>query len=125
MKMMISGLAAIGLAATPLVAQPRGRPAVIVPGAHAVEGELILYGDAGFTGQRQIVNRASASITTPFAIRSLSLRPGDRWQICANPDFRPPCTTIVRPIADARLIGVRGQVGSIRLVAELPPAPGN
>lgn len=125
MKKMLFLLAVTGLAATPLLAQPpRGRTPVVVPGAHNVEGELILYGDANFTGARQVVSQASPTVSTPFAIKSLSLRPGDRWQVCANPNFRPPCTTLTRPIADAALVGIRGQVGSIRLMAD-PAAAGN
>lgn len=120
MKKMIFALAAISVAATPLLAQPRGRPAAPIPGAHSVEGELVLFGDANFAGARQVVSQASPRLSTPFAIKSLSLRPGDRWQICANADFRPPCTTISRPIGDAAVIGVTGQVGSIRLVVETP-----
>ena len=120
MKKLIFALAALSAAATPLTAQPRNRPAPPIAGAHDVEGELVLFGDANFTGARQAVTRASPNAGTPFTVRSLSLRPGDRWQICANANFQPPCTTISRPIADATLIGVRGQIGSIRLVVDTP-----
>ena len=93
-----------------------------MPGAHDVAGELVLYGAMDFSGQSQRVTGEQASLSTPFAIRSLSIRPGDRWQICANPGFRAPCTTITRPIADAHIIGITGQVGSIRLLPD-PNAP--
>jgi hypothetical protein len=123
MKKMLFALALASLAATPLLAQaPRVRAPA--PGAHDVEGEIVLYGAANFSGPSQRVTGSQASLTTPFAIRSLSIRPGDRWQICANRDFQPPCTTLTRPIADAAVIGVTGQLGSIRLIPD-PNAPAN
>jgi hypothetical protein len=70
------------------------------------------------------VTGAQASFSAPFAIRSLSIRPGDRWQVCINANFRPPCTTVTRPIADASILGITGQVGSIRLLPD-PNAPTN
>jgi hypothetical protein len=118
MKKTILAFAIAGLAAAPLLAQPpRGRVAPL-PGAHEVEGELVLYAAPDFSGQSQRVTGQRASFTSPFTIRSLSIRPGDRWQICLNPDFRPPCTTVSRPIADATILGITGQVGSIRLVPD-------
>ena len=123
MKKIILTLALAGLATSPLLAQPRGRAVPPPPGAHDVAGELVLYSAHDFTGQTQRVTGERASLSTPFAIRSLSLRPGDRWQICANRDFRPPCTTVTRPLADASIIGVTGQVGSIRLLPD--PNAGN
>lgn len=123
MKKTIFTLAVAALAASPLLAQPR-RAAPPPPGAHQVEGELVLYGATDFSGQSQRVTGARPSFSAPFAIRSLSIRPGDRWQICINPDFRPPCTTVTRPIADASILGISGQVGSIRLLPD-PNAGGN
>jgi hypothetical protein len=124
MKKIILTLALAGLAASPLLAQPRGRAPAPVPGAHETAGEVVLYGAPDFSGQSQRVTGEQASLRTPFAIRSLSIRPGDRWQICANASFRPPCTTVTRPIADASIIGVTGQIGSIRLLPD-PTAPAN
>lgn len=124
MKKMLFALALAGLVTTPLLAQPRGRAPAPVPGAHDVPGELVLYGALDFGGQSQRVTGARESLTTPFAIRSLSIRPGDRWQICANPGFRPPCTTLTRPLANATIIGVTGQIGSVRLIPD-PNAPEN
>ena len=118
MKKIILTLAIAGLATSPLLAQPRGRAPAPMPGAHDVAGELVLYGATNFSGQSQRVTGERSSLSTPFAIHSISLKPGDRWQICANPGFRPPCTTVQRPIADANIIGVTGQIGSIRLIPD-------
>lgn len=120
MKKIILALAFAGLATSPLLAQTRARAPQ--PGAHDRQGELVLYGGANYAGQSQVVNRDSPTLSTPFAIRSLAIKPGDRWQVCANPNFQPPCTVISRPIPDAGIIGVTGQVGSIRLIPD-PNAP--
>ena len=117
MKKIVLAVAVAGLAATPLLAQPR-RAVPPPAGAHEAEGVLILYGAHDFGGQSQRVTGEQASLSTPFAIRSLSIRPGDRWQICVNPGFRAPCTTVTRPIADASILGITGQVGSVRLLPD-------
>ena len=59
----------------------------------------------------------SSSVRTDWNIRSVSIHPGDRWQICARPRFREPCIVLDRSVHDATLIGVEGQIGSAR------PAP--
>ena len=123
MKKLILALTVAGLAAAPLLAQPR-RAAPPPPGAHEVAGELVVYGALDFSGQSQRVTGERASFSAPFTIRSLSIRPGDRWQICINPDFRPPCTTVSRPIANASILGISGPVGSVRIVPD-PSASGN
>ena len=116
MKKFVLTLALAALATTPLQAQRRAAPPP--PGAHDTAGELVLYGALDFSGQSQRVTGAQASLSTPFAIRSLSIHPGDRWQICANRNFQAPCTTVTRPIGDASIIGVTGQIGSIRLLPD-------
>lgn len=116
MKKMILALAIAGFAASPLMAQRRAAPPPA--GAHEQEGVLILYGATDFSGQSQRVTGAQGSFSAPFTIRSLSIRPGDRWQICTNANFRAPCTTVTRPIADASILGITGQVGSIRLLPD-------
>ena len=124
MKKIILTLALAGLATSPALAQPRGRAPVPLPGAHDTAGELVLYSEANFAGQSRTISADSPSVGTPFAIHSISIKPGERWQICAGRNYQTPCTTVQRPIADARLIGVTGQVGSIRQVPD-PNAPGN
>jgi len=116
MKTILFTLALAGLATAPLQAQTRTRAPV--PGAHDRQGELVLYGAASFAGQSQAVTRDSPTVSVPFAIRSLGIKPGDRWQICASPNFQAPCTTVTRPIPDAAIIGVTGRVGSIRLLPD-------
>ncbi len=125
MKKVILALAAAGLAASPLLAQPQRGP----PGADARRARGRGRADPlrrdGLQRPEPAGDAASRrSFSSPFAIRSLSIRPGDRWQICVNPGFRPPCTTVTRPIADASILGITGQVGSIRLLPD-PNAAAN
>ena len=66
MKKIILTLAIAGLAASPLVAQPRNRAPAPLPGAHDTAGELVLYGAANFSGQSQTIRADSPSVSTPF-----------------------------------------------------------
>jgi hypothetical protein len=124
MKKIVFALALAGLATPPLLAQPRGRAPAPLPGAHETPGELVLFSEASFAGQSRTIGGDSPAVSTPFAIHSVSIHPGDRWQICANRNFQAPCTTVTRPIADAGVIGVTGQVGSIRQIPD-PNPPAN
>ncbi|HYD13732.1 MAG TPA: hypothetical protein VEC11_12865 [Allosphingosinicella sp.] len=116
MKKIYVALAAAGcVAGMPLLAQSGNQAAA--PKMHSVHGELILYKEANFNGEQMIVDEANSAVRTEWNIRSLSLHPGDRWQICARPRFREPCIILTRNVADATMIGIEGQIGSAR------PAP--
>lgn len=92
-------------------AQPRG--------PHTIRGELTLFEMANFAGDRQVVDELARTVRTDWNIRSLSVHPGDRWQICARSGFRDPCIVLDRSVPDANDIGIQGQIGSAR------PAPAN
>lgn len=122
MKKIYVALAAAGcVAAMPLLAQSGG----VSNKMHSVHGELILYKETNFNGEQMVVNEANSAVRTEWNIRSLSLHPGDRWQICARPRFREPCIILTRNVGDATMIGVEGQIGSARPAPETPPAQGN
>jgi hypothetical protein len=87
-----------------------------------VHGELILYKQANFNGETATIDNAMTTVRTQWNIRSLSVFPGDRWQICARPRFREPCIILTRSVADATMIGIEGQIGSARQAPETPPA---
>ena len=124
MKKISLALAAAGcVAAMPLLAQPSGQGAAAK--MHSVHGELILYKEPNFNGEQRVIRDASSSVRTEWNIRSLSLHPGDRWQICARPRFREPCIILTRNVGDATMIGIQGQIGSARPAPETPPAQGN
>ena len=75
-------------------------------------GELTLYEMTNYNGESWTIDSASSRVHTDWNIRSLSIHPGDRWQICARPRFRDPCIILDRSVHDATLIGVEGQIGS-------------
>lgn len=121
MKKVVFALgAAASIAAMPLLAQQSGQGAA--PKMHSVKGELILYRDTNFNGEQEVIDEARSTVRTDWNIRSLSLHPGDRWQICARPRFRDPCIILTRNVPDASMIGVEGQIGSARPAPETPPA---
>ena len=123
MNKIYVALASVGcVAAMPLFAQQAGHdPAQKM---HSVHGEIVLYQQVNYNGESEVIDYARGTVHTDWPIRSISLHPGDRWQICVNPDFRPPCTTVSRPIANASILGISGPVGSVRIVPD-PSAPGN
>jgi len=84
---------------------------------HTVQGRMMLYEMTDYNGEASMLDSASPTVHTDWNIRSLSIHPGDRWQICARSRFRTPCIVLDRSVHDASLIGVEGQIGSAR------PAP--
>ncbi len=119
MKKSIFALAIAGAAAMPLLAQPGGQDAAKV---HSVHGELILYKEPNYNGEQHVVDESASTVHTDWNIRSLSVHPGDRWQICARPRFREPCIILTRNVPDATMIGIEGQIGSARPAPETPAA---
>ena len=110
-------LALAGMAAVPALATQQGSETKQrVP--HTVHGELTLYEMTNYNGDSFVVDGPSTRVQTDWNIRSLSIHPGDRWQICARPRFRDPCIVLDRSVHDATLIGVEGQIGSARLARE-------
>ena len=73
--------------------------------------------------EQMVVDEASSTVHTDWNIRSLSVHPGDRWQICARPRFRDPCIILTRNVPDATMIGIEGQIGSARPAPEPTAAP--
>jgi hypothetical protein len=115
MNKIYVALASVGcVAAMPLLAQPaRHDPA---PKMHSVHGEIVLYQQVNYNGESEVIDYARGTVHTDWPIRSISVHPGDRWQICARPRYRD-CIVLTRNVADATMIGITNQVGSIR------PAP--
>lgn len=115
--MTMTVLAAV-LAAAPAVAmQQPNAEAQPRRGPPTMPGELTLYEMKDYNGEGYLIDGPNSRVRTDWNIRSLSIHPGDRWQICARPRFRDPCIVLDRSVHDATLIGVEGQIGSAR------PAP--
>jgi hypothetical protein len=121
MNRMMVAVALAATAAMPALAMQqdtaRKAAAPTVPAPHTVRGELTLYEQTNFNGDNWVVDGPSTSVHTDWDIHSVSIHPGDRWQICARPRFREPCIVLGVSVHDASLIGVEGQIGSAR------PAP--
>jgi len=127
MKKTIWLLALTGLAAMPAVAMQQPNPQQRTPARpgglpHTVRGELTLYQMTNYNGESWVVDTASGTVRTEWNIRSVSVHPGDRWQICARPRFRD-CIILGRNVPDATMIGVAGQIGSARPAPATAPAP--
>lgn len=120
---MILAVAMVATAAMPALAMQqdgvRKASAQNAPAPHTVRGELTLYEQTNYNGDTWVVDGASTSVRTDWNIRSVSIHPGDRWQICARPRFRDPCIVLDRSVHDATLIGVEGQIGSARPAPEV------
>jgi len=115
-KTMITAVVAV-LAAVPAMAMQQDRAASGPQTPHTVRGELVLYEYKNYDGDSYPVDGPNSRSRTDWNVGSLTIHPGDRWQLCARPRFRDPCIILDRSVHDASLIGVEGQIGSIR------PAP--
>ena len=109
--------AVAAMAAVPAIAIQEQRPADGPQPPQTMPGYLRLYQFKDYNGADYPVDGAKPRTQTNWNVGSLSIHPGDRWQLCARPRFREPCIILDRSVHDATLIGVEGQIGSIR------PAP--
>jgi hypothetical protein len=119
MNKRMMALACAALLAVPALAagQSGNKQSAPVQPPRTVHGELVLYEMTNYNGDNYTVDGPSTVVHTDWNIRSLTIHPGDRWQICARARFRDPCIVLDRSVHDATLIGVEGQIGSAR------PAP--
>ena len=84
---------------------------------NAQHGELILYENPDFTGDYYIIDEPRLTVKTDWNIRSIAVHDGDKWQICARPRLQEPCITLGQSLPDASAVGIRGQIGSAKLIA--------
>ena len=126
-RIMIAALGAAAVASMPALAMQQNdtkqaanakQPTRAAP--HTVHGEMMLYQETNYNGDSYTVDGPSSTVRTDWNIRSLTIHPGDRWQICARSRFRDPCIILDRSVHDASLIGVDGQIGSARLADDIP-----
>ena len=120
MKKLMTALAVAALAGVPAMAIQQQAPAA-KGSSTTPAGELGLYEMTGYNGDVMMVDRAMTTVHTDWNIRSISVHPGDRWEICARPRFQD-CIVLDRSVNDAHLIGVQGQIGSARLAPDAPAA---
>ena len=109
----MKSFAAPAVLAAILIAAPAFAKEKVRTGAQS--GELILYQQTGFAGDYYTVDSNRTTIQTDWNIRSIAIKDGEKWQICAKPRFRD-CIDLTQSITDASAIGVSGQIGSVRKV---------
>jgi Beta/Gamma crystallin len=109
MKLAITAVVAL-LAALPATAKPG-------PAGGADPGQLVLYEVTNFRGDSYVVDDAQRmSMQTPWNIHSVSVYPGEKWEICAKPRFRAPCMNLTESLPDSSVVGINGQIGSARRI---------
>ena len=113
-KMIAAAVAA--LVAVPALAAQHG------PGTQTRPGEIRFWEEVDFDGDDEAISRPTPRVNFSLIIRSISVHPGDRWQICAEQRFRDPCIILDRSVRDAREIGIQGGIGSIRPAPAQTPA---
>ena len=123
MKKMAAAAAFAALSAPAFASQPpaqspapAAQPAQAQRGPHTLRGQLTLFQMNNFSGEQWVVDTSNRRVVTEWPIRSLSIHPGDRWQICARTGFRD-CIVLDRSVPDASVVGITNQIGSAR------PAP--
>lgn len=90
-------------------------------GGYGRGGGLTAYDYVGFDGRRIQISDYEPNLgydrnRSRFndRIESIEFRPGQRWLICSDANFRGRCLTIDRPIRDLRRIGMANTISSIR-----------
>ena len=123
-KMMVT-LALAGLATMPALAMAEQDQTKQVAMPRTVQGRLTLYEMRDYSGDSWEIDRQSGTVHTDWPIRSITVHPGDSWQICARPRYRD-CITLNRSLTDASAVGIENQIGSARLApAAGAPNQGN
>jgi len=85
-------------------------------GRQAGRGGVVLYARTGFLGEQVRVSDAVADLSElDFDDRAMSLRirPGERWEICAETRFRD-CQIVENDSRDLRELGMRRRISSLR-----------
>src|SRR6476619_1749988 len=82
----------------------------------ALSGQLILYDTQNFAGDQYVLDEPRLTVKTDWNIRSISIHAGEKWRICAKPRLQEPCITLDQSLPDASAIGIKGQIGSAKLV---------
>ena len=82
----------------------------------ALSGQLVLYDSVNYAGDYYVIDEPRLTVKTDWNIRSIAMHPGDKWQICAKPRLQEPCITLDQSLPDASTVGIKGQIGSAKLV---------
>ena len=107
-KTVMAAAALAVLASTPGVAK---EPAKLV----TYPNELTFYRDTNYNGETYQVRRANSELVLDWLVKSISINPGDTWEICPMTHYRN-CATITQSIPDAAAIGISAPIQSAKLV---------
>lgn len=77
-------------------------------------GRIMLYEAKNYSGNAYEVDRERRTLRTGWNVYSVSIYPGERWQLCNRMRFQEPCIILDRSVPDMSAIGAAGEIGSIR-----------
>ena len=107
MKTLAIAAAVLAVLAAPAAAKD-------LAGVRTLPNEITIYHDKGYSGESYDVRKANANLELRWDAGSLSLQPGDVWEVCARPMFKE-CITVSQSVADASAIGINGEIKSARI----------
>lgn len=80
------------------------------------KGMLTLYAGQKFTGDYFEIVRDRTSMSTDFAIGSIAVFEGDKWEVCEGQRFKEPCMIVTQNTESLGEITIR----SARKVVDAP-----
>ena len=99
------------LTAAPAFAKPKAQR------APANSGTLILHQMVDYNGDYYTIDSDRTQVPVQdWNIHSISIHEGEKWEICAKPRFRE-CIQLTESLPDASVVGINGQVGSVRMIS--------
>lgn len=112
--------AAAALCIAPLLAHA-DEPVLQV--AQVADGSLVLYSEDLYQGGRQVFEAEQSNLSGAGwnnQAESLSIRPGDIWEICAETEFKD-CRRIEANVPDLGKLGLNKKISSIRPIKQIDP----
>lgn len=110
MKLIRSFCVIVAAATLPANAQSSGYLAPSEP------RHVGLYEGLNYSWHEQIVDEDRSDIQARVVTRSLSIHPGDRWEVCSRPRFRGTCVVLDRSVPDMEAAGLKTRIRSLRLL---------
>lgn len=109
MRKIVIAASVAALAIAPALAQSQG--------GSAGPGEMLLHRQTNYNGEYYTIDdNRRTKVQTDWVIRSIAIREGEKWEICAKPRYQE-CIPLTRSVPDATMIGLNGnQIGSVRKV---------
>ena len=74
--------------------------ALASPAAAQRRGEIFLFSQPDFRGQRQVVSGANEDVRLGWVPGSVRVAPGDVWELCGRTRYRSPCQRVAENMAN-------------------------